>query len=70
MHGFLHTRARDARAISAHYDVICRKLGLERGLRLLDVGCGWGGMVLHAATHYGVTAVGVTISREQQELAL
>lgn len=104
--GFLHSRRRDARAISAHYDVsndfyclflgstmtyscalfhdsadsldqaqsnkydlICRKLGLKRDMRLLDIGCGWGGMVLHAATHYGVTAVGVTISREQQQLA-
>jgi cyclopropane-fatty-acyl-phospholipid synthase len=37
-------------------------------MRLLDVGCGWGGMVLHAAEHYGVTAVGVTLSRAQQEL--
>ena len=106
VHGFLHTRRRDARAISTHYDVsndfyrlflgstmtyscavfhnsdepldqaqtnkydiICRKLGLESGMRLLDIGCGWGGMVLHAAANYGVTAVGVTISREQQQLA-
>jgi cyclopropane-fatty-acyl-phospholipid synthase len=38
-------------------------------MRLLDVGCGWGGMVLHAARRYGVTAVGVTVSRRQQELA-
>jgi cyclopropane-fatty-acyl-phospholipid synthase len=104
--GALHTRRRDARAISSHYDVsndfyrlflgstmtyscalfenesdelddaqinkydlICRKLGLEPGMRLLDIGCGWGGMVLHAAERYGVSAVGITISREQQELA-
>ena len=51
------------------YDLICRKLGLRPGMRLLDVGCGWGGMVLHAATHYGVEAVGVTLSHQQAELA-
>ena len=53
----------------AKYDLVCRKLGLRAGMRLLDVGCGWGGMVLHAATHYGVTAVGVTLSAHQAELA-
>ena len=47
------------------YDLVCRKLGLAPGMRLLDVGCGWGGMVRHAVRHYGVTAVGVTLSREQ-----
>ncbi|MBV9935872.1 MAG: class I SAM-dependent methyltransferase, partial [Actinobacteria bacterium] len=104
--GRLHTRSRDAAAISHHYDVgndfyrlvlgptltyscayfaspqgslddaqrakydlICRKLGLAEGMRLLDVGCGWGGMVLHAAEHYGVRAVGITLSREQHALA-
>jgi cyclopropane-fatty-acyl-phospholipid synthase len=56
-------------AQSAKYALICRKLGLAPGMRLLDVGCGWGGMVLHAARHHGVTAVGVTLSRAQQELA-
>ncbi|MCC9308025.1 cyclopropane-fatty-acyl-phospholipid synthase family protein [Kitasatospora sp. RB6PN24] len=53
----------------AKLDLICRKLGLEPGMRLLDVGCGWGSMVLHAAEHYGVTAVGVSISAEQVALA-
>ena len=47
---------------------MCRKLGLEAGQRVLDVGCGWGSFVKYAAEHYGVSAVGVTISREQAEL--
>ena len=47
------------------YDLVCRKLGLRPGMRLLDVGCGWGGMVRHAARSYGVEVLGVTLSREQ-----
>jgi cyclopropane-fatty-acyl-phospholipid synthase len=103
-HGLRHSKARDAEAISRHYDVsnrfyelvlgpsmtytcacypsdeatleeaqqhkhdlVARKLGLRPGMRLLDVGCGWGGMVLHAVQHYGVTAIGVTLSRKQAE---
>ena len=106
LRGRRHSAARDAAAISHHYDVsnafyrlvlgpslayscavfhdpgdsleeaqankyelICRKLGLRPGMRLLDVGCGWGGMVLHAAEHHGVTAVGITLSKPQAELA-
>jgi len=49
----------------AKYDLVARKLDLKPGMRLLDVGCGWGGMVRHAVEHYGVTALGVTLSREQ-----
>ncbi len=56
-------------AQEAKYDLVCRKLGLVPGTRLLDVGCGWGGMAMHAARHYGVRAVGVTLSREQAVLA-
>ena len=48
-------------------DLVCRKLGLRPGTRLLDVGCGWGAMVLHAAEHYGVEAIGVTLSRPQAD---
>ncbi len=51
------------------FDLVCRKLGLKPGDRLLDVGCGWGGMVRHAAQHYGVQALGVTLSRQQAEWA-
>jgi cyclopropane-fatty-acyl-phospholipid synthase len=47
------------------YDLVCRKLGLRPGLRLLDIGCGWGGMVRHAVREYGVTALGVTLSERQ-----
>jgi cyclopropane-fatty-acyl-phospholipid synthase len=102
MSGRLHSRDRDASAISHHYDVsnkfyewvlgpsmaytcacypredasleeaqaykfdlVARKLGLRQGQRLLDVGCGWGGMVMHAAREYGVRALGVTLSARQ-----
>jgi cyclopropane-fatty-acyl-phospholipid synthase len=100
--GRRHSKARDASAISHHYDVsntfyewvlgpsmaytcacypsedasleqaqankfdlVARKLGLTPGMRLLDVGCGWGSMVMHAAREYGVHALGVTLSQEQ-----
>src|SRR3954454_9620018 len=105
-YGLRHSKARDAEAISHHYDVsnrfyewvlgpsmtytcacfpeesstleeaqehkydlVCKKLDLKPGLRLLDVGCGWGGMVRHAAKHYGVQALGVRLSRQQAEWA-
>jgi cyclopropane-fatty-acyl-phospholipid synthase len=104
--GRLHSKRRDADAISHHYDVsnefyemvlgpsmtyscavfkdpsetleqaqankyelICRKLGLRPGMRLLDIGCGWGGMVIHAAEHHGVEAVGITLSQNQVDYA-
>jgi cyclopropane-fatty-acyl-phospholipid synthase len=51
------------------YDLVARKLGLRPGMRLLDVGCGWGGMVRHAAKNYGVSVLGVTLSREQASWA-
>ncbi len=51
------------------YDLVCRKLGLRSGQRLLDVGCGWGGMVRHAAREHGVRALGVTLSRQQASWA-
>src|ERR1700761_9432328 len=100
--GRLHSKDRDASAISHHYDVsnrfyewvlgpsmaytcacypredasleeaqaykfdlVARKIGLREGMRLLDVGCGWGGMVMHAAREYGVKALGVTLSEQR-----
>ena len=56
-------------AQQSKYELISRKLGLAPDMRLLDVGCGWGGMVLHAAGRHGVRGVGVTLSHEQEELA-
>lgn len=50
-------------------DYICRKLRLRRGDRLLDIGCGWGGLLIHAAMHYGVLAHGITLSVRQAEIA-
>ncbi|KOG55438.1 MULTISPECIES: SAM-dependent methyltransferase [Streptomyces] len=103
--GQRHSKSRDRRAVSHHYDVgndfyervlgpsmvyscaywspgstleeaqrdkldlVCRKLALRPGERLLDVGCGWGSMALHAAREYGVRVTGVTLSREQAAYA-
>jgi cyclopropane-fatty-acyl-phospholipid synthase len=50
-------------------DLICRKLDLKPGMRLLDVGCGWGSLAIHAARDYGVDVLGLTISEEQADLA-
>ncbi|MFE1945015.1 class I SAM-dependent methyltransferase [Streptomyces massasporeus] len=50
-------------------ELVCRKLGLRPGLRLLDVGCGWGSMAIHAAREHGVRVVGVTLSQEQAAYA-
>src|SRR5690606_13570590 len=56
-------------AQEAKLDLCCRKLGLREGMRLLDVGCGWGELLRSAAERHGVSGVGVTISREQAAYA-
>lgn len=56
-------------AQEAKLDLVCRKLGLQRGQHVLDIGCGWGGALRYAAERFGVTGVGLTISREQAEHA-
>lgn len=53
----------------AKFDHICRKLALQPGERFLDIGCGWGGLVRHAVQHYGVHAVGITLSQDQHAYA-
>lgn len=59
----IHTAQRDK------MEHICRKLRLRPGERLLDIGCGWGGLIRHAVRHFGVNALGITLSEEQARLA-
>lgn len=56
-------------AQEAKLDLVCRKLGLQPGMRVLDIGCGWGEALKFAAERYGVSGVGITVSREQAEYA-
>jgi len=58
-----------ADAQTAKLELICRKLGLRAGDELLDIGCGWGGLICYAAKHYGVKATGITLSRRQADYA-
>lgn len=57
-------------AQSAKLDLVCRKLELKEGQRLLDVGCGWGSMILYAARNFGVHATGITLSAEQRDFII
>lgn len=56
-------------AQEAKLDLVCRKLGLQPHMRVLDIGCGWGGFAQYAAERYGVSVVGITVSRDQARLA-
>lgn len=56
-------------AQEAKLDLVCRKLGLQRGMKVLDIGCGWGGAAQFAAQRYGVEVMGVTVSRNQAATA-
>ena len=69
--GYFPTGDEDIHAAQwAKLDLICRKLRLQPGERLLDIGCGWGGLVRHAARHYGIEALGITLSPAQAEYAV
>ncbi len=63
---FTHEGQSPYDAQSAKLDLICRKLELKQGDRLLDVGCGWGSLILYATRNYGVHATGITLSSEQR----
>jgi len=56
-------------AQEAKLDLICRKINLQPNMKVLDVGCGWGSFCKYAAEKYGAEVVGITISKEQAELA-
>lgn len=67
---YFHTPEESLEDAQTHkLDLVCRKLQLKAGERLLDIGCGWGGLLIHAATHYGITGHGITLSQNQLELA-
>lgn len=53
----------------AKFDLVCKKLGLKKGMRVLEIGCGWGTFAEHAARHYGVSVVGLSVSKEQTVFA-
>jgi cyclopropane-fatty-acyl-phospholipid synthase len=56
-------------AQNAKYELICKKVGLKPGMKVLDLGCGFGGFLKYAAEHYGITGVGINISKEQIKFA-
>ncbi|MDX3773655.1 cyclopropane fatty acyl phospholipid synthase [Chromatiaceae bacterium AAb-1] len=65
--GYWQNAANLQQAQEAKLELICRKLQLQPGMRVLDIGCGWGSFMSYAAEHYGVSCVGVTVSRQQAE---
>lgn len=64
---YLHQTVNEAQ--TNKIDLVCRKLRLKRGERLLDIGCGWGSLVIHAAREYGAVCKGITLSRQQYDYA-
>lgn len=67
--GYWHHADNLTQAQHNKLDMICRKLELKPGEKLLEIGCGWGGLARFAAEHYGIDVVGITVSKEQQKLA-
>jgi len=67
--GYWNKAATLEEAQIAKIDLLCRKLGLQPGMRVLDIGCGWGNFAHYAASRYGVSVVGLTVSTEQAALA-
>jgi cyclopropane-fatty-acyl-phospholipid synthase len=67
--GYWRAASTLAEAQTAKIDLVCRKLGLRPGMRVLDIGCGWGAAARHAAERYGAEVVGITISHEQAVVA-
>lgn len=67
--GYWKNASNLAEAQEAKLDLICRKIGLKKGDRILDIGCGWGGLLKFAAEKYGASGVGITVSKEQKKLA-
>ncbi|GAB3370615.1 cyclopropane fatty acyl phospholipid synthase [Spongiibacter taiwanensis] len=67
--GYWKTAANLEQAQTDKLDLVCKKMGLRPGMKVLDIGCGWGSFMSYAAQHYGVECVGVTVSKEQTEWA-
>lgn len=67
--GYWKTAANLEQAQTDKLDLVCKKMGLRPGMTVLDIGCGWGSFMAHAAQHYGVVCIGATVSREQMEWA-
>ncbi|MBI3103449.1 cyclopropane fatty acyl phospholipid synthase [Candidatus Daviesbacteria bacterium] len=67
--GYWKTASNLDQAQEDKFDLICRKLGLKKGMKILDIGCGWGTLLKYAAQKYGIQGLGITISRQQAKFA-